>query len=204
MRRRALIGALVAALSGAGCGVGPPPPSKAPLYTPAPQPVIPSRTAAVRPAPLADGIYWATLTVTGQRFHLSITEVSFAECVAADGSAPGSMPDRGSVPEGGSVPDRGSAPKSAPPPRATACPVTLDGAAVDLAAEPANVRHVTVVAADGVNFATSATELLELAAGRPTAASSAAGFHYLDGPFLVTVSSGAVIELHQARVATSL
>jgi hypothetical protein len=149
------------ALLGA-CGAAAPP--TVPLYARVPPPAVPDRTAPPEDTG-KDGQYWATdVTVTTNNgLEFSLAQAFFGPaCVSALG--------------------------------ADKC---TNGVGVDLNKKgavsivPSGLTDVTVVAANGQNYAIDGTELARLITGSAPSASAPADYKYIRGPFLVTISGGA-------------
>ena len=74
---------------------------------------------------------------------------------------------------------------------------TIDDPSRELASPISALLSSTVVAADRQNYAVPADELLSLLSENAPSADAPEGFAYAEYPFLVTISNGAVIEVHQ-------
>jgi hypothetical protein len=140
-----------------------PAPATAPLYARVPVPAVPDRTAL--PEGIGkDGQYWATnVTFTKNNgLEFSLAQAFFgATCTAELGA------------------DR-----------------CANGVGVDesknggVSIVPSGLTVVTVVAANGQNYAIDGTELARLITGGAPSASAPADYKYIAGPFLVTISGG--------------
>jgi len=135
----------------------------APLYARVPVPAVPDHTAPPSGVP-KDGQYWATgVTVSKSNgLEFSLAQAFFgATCTTELGAAQ-----------------------------------CANGVGVDeskkggVSIVPSGLTVVTVVGANGQNYAIDGTELARLITGGAPSASAPADFKYIAGPFLVTISGG--------------
>jgi hypothetical protein len=157
---RWLLALAAAPLLVAGCSK--PAPATAPLYARVPVPAVPDRTAP--PSNTKDGQYWATGVTYSKNngLEFELAQAFFgATCTTELG--------------------------------ADQC---ANGVGVDTTKKggvsivPSGLPVVTVVAANGQNYAIDGTELARLVAGGAPSASAPADYKYIAGPFLVTISGG--------------
>jgi hypothetical protein len=142
-----------------------PAPATPPLYARVPVPAVPDRTAPPSGVP-KDGQYWATNVTFAKNngLEFSLAQAFFgATCTTELGA------------------DR-----------------CAEGVGVDesknggVSIVPSGLTVVTVVAANGQNYAIDGNELSRLITGGAPSASAPADYKYIAGPFLVTISGGAV------------
>jgi hypothetical protein len=160
MRRRFVPLALAAALLAGGCSKDGPPTVQ--LYTRVPVPAVPDRTAP--PSVSEDGQYWATAVTFSKNNGL---EFSLAQAFFGDTCTTELGADR--CANGFGVDDSKKA---------------------GLSISPGGLPLVTVVAANGQNYAIDGAELARLVTGESPSASAPTDYKYIAGPFLVTVSGG--------------
>jgi len=161
MRRWFVALALATALLFAGCSK--PAPAAAPLYARVPVPAVPDHTAPPGDT-TKDGQYWATGVTFSKNngLEFSLAQAFFgATCTTELG--------------------------------ADQC---ASGVGVDeskkggVSIVPSGLTVVTVVAANGQNYAIDGTELAHLITGGAPSASAPADYKYIAGPVLVTISGG--------------
>jgi hypothetical protein len=160
--RRGFVALAVGAVLVVACSK--PAPATAPLYTRVPVPAVPDRTAP--PADnTKDGQYWATGVTYSKNngLEFELAQAFFgATCTTELG--------------------------------VDQC---ANGVGVDTSKKggvsitPSGLPVVTVVAANGQNYAIDGTELAHLVTGGAPSALAPADFKYIPGPFLVTISGGA-------------
>lgn len=135
-------------------------------------PAVPDRTRPVVDAPLPDGDYWATSITSandGKTLTVRIAQVLFDPTCTAELGAEACAD--------------GSA--------------LIDTPAKELLVDPADLRIVSVVAADRRNFSITGAELLALVSGAGPSADAPDDYAYEPYPFLVSLRDGGVVEARQ-------
>lgn len=147
-------------------------------YDKAPVPAVPDRTRPIEAAwvdsqvGLADGPYWADeAVVEGGRIVFTLVQVFFGPACEAELGAENCMNDYGVLAE----------------------------PTGQLAADPAELRIVSVVADDQRNFSVPGSELVRLVQGEAPQGGPV-DYQYTPFPFLLTISGGRVVEARQIWV----